>query len=115
MHISRQLQKWVTVYSALISKEKHGAHVTVGGVVKDFNVINIEGEDPTCFMVLDDGVGETTVMLPPDVYSHYESDFIEGDLITVKGRVFVINNPQSKKKEVKVIGYSVDKPELVKA
>ena len=109
MNIADRLKKWVTDYSALLKDKEHGDSVTVGGKVIEVETIDFqEEEDTTCFILINDGVGEVSIMIPPGVYDEYEDDLKEDNVLILKGRVFSISDSHSNK-ETKVIAYSVEK------
>lgn len=108
MNIADRLKKWVTDYSALLKNKGHGDSVTIGGKVIKVETIDFEEEDSTCFLLVNDGVGEINVMIPAEVYKEYEKKISVDSILVIKGRLFSIKDSKNNK-ETKVIAYSVEK------
>jgi len=115
MPITDKLNKWVTVFSPMLKKGEHGSPLTVGGEITSIDVFNFEEKednaDAACFLILDDGVGEITVMLPNDIYKDNEENIKLSNILVIEGRLFMLKD-QADNKETKVVGYSVEKIDI---
>jgi aspartyl-tRNA synthetase len=92
----QQLKPFVNTFSASIKPDSHGETVTVGGKV--VAILNMTAFDEGIYVTLDDGIGESQIVLSPKAYELYEKNNGElklDDIVVVEGRVLRLDTSHS--------------------
>jgi hypothetical protein len=143
IELIKKLQSHVTSFSTAVPTHKHGDTVVVGGVVTGILNLNellsgaLDEQFKTegIYFMLDDGVGETSVCLPPKAFDWFNKKYgslKEGQVILVEGRIFRLDTTHTfegargkkitvdkhDKDTIRVVGYALmplpeDKPKKI--
>jgi aspartyl-tRNA synthetase len=87
-NLVQRLKPFVTKFSASLNANSHGETVTVGGKVTA--ILNMTDFGEGVYLTLDDGIGETQVVLSPKAYELYvknNGELNKDDAVIVEGKV----------------------------